>query len=135
MDGFWWLPFLHKQTLNWKIYTICIYMKVYTILENIYLEWSIHGLLNSHLPLTKSLTQFHHLNYIICLRMIPACVSQNESIWEGKETILKSKLKDKETISEAEIFNFDSLCIQWTFWSHCLENCFWMYKLVFVSDM
>lgn len=67
--------------------------------------------------------------------MIPACVSRNESTWEGKETILKSKLKDKETISKAEIFNFDSLCIQWTFWSHCLENCFWMYKLVCVSDM
>lgn len=41
--------------------------------------------------------------------MIPACVSQNESTWEGKETILKSKLKDKKTISKADIFNFDSL--------------------------
>lgn len=33
---------------------------------------------------------------------------QNESTWEGKETILKSKLKDKKTISK-DIFNFDSL--------------------------
>lgn len=41
--------------------------------------------------------------------MIPAYVSQNESTWEGKETILKSKLKDKKTISKADIFNFDSL--------------------------